>query len=165
MQYGVLESAREEALRRRRLMDSERCSPTLFFHFSGVSVDGGEKISKFTNQYALSDRPDLRLIFDDYRAALVRHGIRNDSGNRYAFGTFDNGQPINRLCRSIYAANLDRFRGEDPFRCTGGFYQWADRNGLLSAGNAAKKYRPHRTPKIMFVSAPSMEHFERRCAF
>lgn len=114
--------------------------PLLFFHFSGVSVDGGEKISKFTNQYALSDRPDLRLIFDDYRAALVRHGIRNDSGNRYAFGTFDNGQPINRLCRSIYAANLDRFRGEDPFRCTGGFYQWADRNGLLSAGNAAKKY-------------------------
>ena len=62
--------------------------PLLFFHFSGVLSTACEKISKFTNQYALSDRPDLRLIFDDYRAALVRHGIRNDSGNRHAFGTF-----------------------------------------------------------------------------
>jgi hypothetical protein len=114
--------------------------PLLFFHFSGVSVDGGERISKFTNHQMLSDRPDLCSIFDDYRAALRRHGIRSASGSRYAFASFDNGQPIHRLCRSIYAANLDRFRGEDPFRSTGRFYLWANRTGLLSAGDAAKNY-------------------------
>ena len=114
--------------------------PLLFFHFSGISVDGGERISKFTDHYTLSNRADLRVIFDDYRAALLRHGIRGASGNRYAFGSFDNGQPINRLCRSIYAANLDRFRGEDPFRSTGGFYKWATSTGLQSAGAAAKNH-------------------------
>ncbi len=117
-------------------------APLLFFHFSGISVDGGERISKFTNRYTLSNRADLRLIFEEYRAALVRHGIRDASGNRYAFGSFDNGQPIHRLCRSIYAANLDRFGGEDPFRSHGRFYPWASRKGLLGSGNAAK----HPTP-------------------
>jgi hypothetical protein len=112
----------------------------LFFHFSGISVDGGKRISKFSDHYTLSNRPDLRSIVDNYRAALVRHGISAASGNRYAFGRFDNGQPINRLCRSLYAANLERFRGEDPFRSTGRFYKWASSIGLLSAADAAKNH-------------------------
>jgi hypothetical protein len=107
-------------------------TPLKFFHFSGVSVDGGEKISKFTNT-DLADRQDLRDLFEDYRGRLIKHGIRDAYKGGYAFGKFENGQYINRLTRAIYASRLSEFSGEDPFRVTSKCYRWAEGARVLSA--------------------------------
>ena len=115
-------------------------SPLEFYHFSGISVDGGERISKYTDRFNLNNRPDLRSIFEDYRAQLIDHGIRIFNSNKYAFGVFDNGQYINRLTRCIYAANLETFPDENPFRSSSRFYRWAKTTRLFSARDSASTY-------------------------
>jgi hypothetical protein len=115
-------------------------NPLEFFHFSGISVDGGERISKFTDRFDLINRPELRTILEDYRAKLIDNGFRNSYSGKYAFGVFDNGQYISRLARSIYAANLDRFSGENPFSSSSKFYLWAKKTRLLCARDSANSY-------------------------
>jgi hypothetical protein len=117
-----------------------QCTPLEFFHFSGISVDGGEQISKFTDRFNLTDRPDLRPIYEDYRAQLIDHGFRISYSGKYAFGVFDNGQYINRLTRSIYAANLEKYSDENPFSSSSRFYEWAKAARLFSARDTANSY-------------------------
>ena len=117
-----------------------RTSPLEFFHFSGLSVDGGDQLSRRKCPFTLANRPDLRSIFEDYRARLVEEGIQEFKGRKYAFGAFDDGQFINGLTRTIYAVNIERFRGEDPFSCSARFYAWAKSKRLLSAQDSAKSY-------------------------
>jgi hypothetical protein len=114
--------------------------PLIFFHFSGVLVDGGDRISKYTDRFTLHDRPDLRLIVEDYRSRLIRHGIRDKMAEKYAFGSFDNGQPINRLTRSLYSASLERFAGENPFSSKSYFYKVAEDAGVFSFADTANTY-------------------------
>ncbi len=115
--------------------------PLIFFHFSGISVDGGKRISKYTEMFTLENRPDLRLLFENYRERLIQHGIRDQRVVEYSFGAFDNGQMINRLTRSIYAANIERFAGEDPFCSSSRFYAWAkDKRFLSSVSDSSKAY-------------------------
>jgi hypothetical protein len=114
--------------------------PLEFFHFSGVSVNGGDQISKFTDRFTLASRPDLTCLFEDYRAKLIDNGIRASYSGQYAFSSFDDGQYINRLTRSIYAANLDRFSGEDPFSSSSRFYQWAKAARLFGHSDSANSY-------------------------
>jgi hypothetical protein len=111
-----------------------------FFHFSGISVDGGKQISKYTDRFDLTNRPDLRRIIEDYRAKLVSHGIHDSHPEKYAFGTFDNGQYINHLMRSLYASNLDKFSGENPFSSSSKFYVWANAKRLFSNLDSANSY-------------------------
>ncbi len=114
--------------------------PLIFYHFSGISVDGGDRISKFTDSVNLSNRPDLRPLFEEYRALLLSCGFRELNERPYAFGVFDNGQFINRLTRSLYAANIDEFRGEDPFSSASRFYAYAKSLGVFSRRESAKRY-------------------------
>lgn len=114
--------------------------PLIFFHFSGILLDDNEKVSKYTERFTLKSRPDLQWLFDEYRGQLMDHGIRGELNRPYAFGHFDNGQLINRLTRSIYAAHLDSFRDESPFCSSSRFYAWAKKSGLLSATDSAKNY-------------------------
>ncbi|MGA7158553.1 MAG: putative nucleotide-diphospho-sugar transferase [Acidobacteriaceae bacterium] len=118
-----------------------RSNPLEFFHFSGVSIDGGDQISKFTDRFNLANRPDLRRVVEDYRLQLIEHGLRTFSSINYAFGTFDNGQYINRLTRSLYAANLEQFAGENPFSSSSKFYSWAKSARLLSDRDSANSYK------------------------
>jgi hypothetical protein len=107
-------------------------APLIFFHFSGISVDGGNRISKHTDQFDLVSRPDLAELFSDYRRRLISNGIRDTSSHRYAFGQFDDGTLINKLQRAAFACNLDQFGGTNPFDSKGPFYKWARRNRLQS---------------------------------
>jgi hypothetical protein len=122
-------------------------SPLEFFHFSGISVDGGERISKYTDCFYLTNRPDLRKIIEDYRAELINHGIRNLYSAEYAFGAFDNGQHINRLVRALYAAKIEEFAGENPFSSSSKFYVWAKAKRLLSDLDSANSYTLKTYPK------------------
>jgi hypothetical protein len=117
-----------------------RTSPLEFFHFSGIAVDAGEKLSRRKERFTLANRPDLRTIYKDYRALLIQHGFREFKAIKYAFGAFDNGQYINRLTRSLYAANLDKFAGEDPFSSSSRVYAWAKSAGFLSVCDSANSY-------------------------
>jgi hypothetical protein len=114
--------------------------PLIFFHFSGISIDGGVRISKHTDQFDLTSRPDLAELFADYREQVVGNGIRRVRPQEYAFGRFDNGVPINKLQRAAFAANLDRFAGENPFHSKGLFYRWAKRQRLQSRQDSVEKY-------------------------
>jgi hypothetical protein len=120
--------------------------PLLFFHFSGASVDGGDQISKRADQFTLVNRPDLRPLFEEYRGELVRNGIRDQRLDSYAFGRFDSGETIQPLFRSLYAASLERFGGDNPFHSSSKFYAWLKARRLLG------KARSNGTPTATTVT-------------
>jgi len=115
-------------------------TPLIFFHFSGISVDGGTRISKYGNQFDLTSRPDLAELFAEYRDRLVSHGIRDFSRYPYAFDHFSNGALVNKLQRAAYAANLDKFSSADPFDSTSPFYAWARKNHLQDSQDTAGQF-------------------------
>jgi hypothetical protein len=115
-------------------------APLIFFHFSGISVDGGKRISKYSDQFDLTTRPDLAELFSDYRERLISNGIRNSNRVRYAFGHFNNGELVNKLQRAAFSANLDKFGSADPFDAAGPFYRWAKQNYLQDHQDSIGKY-------------------------
>jgi hypothetical protein len=115
-------------------------APLIFFHFSGVSVDGGSRISKHTDQFDLDSRSDLAEIFADYRERLVRVGLGGSSTSSYAYGYFSDGTLVNKLQRAAFAANLEHFGSTNPFDAAGPFYAWAKRNHLQSHRDSSEKY-------------------------
>jgi hypothetical protein len=118
-------------------------APLMFFHFSGINVDGGNQISKFSNQFSLDSRPDLRELFAKYRDRLVNNGIRNSNRSRYVFGSYNNGEVINNIQRAAFAANLTRFNAENPFNENGSFYKWAKRHHLQSRNDSVGQFGRH----------------------
>ena len=114
--------------------------PLIFFHFSGVTIDGGTRISKHGDQFDLSIRPELEELFEGYRNSLSENGIANLGQHRYAFGYFDDGTPINKLQRALFAANLDKFGYTDPFAVSGSFYPWAKKMHLQSKSDSVNRY-------------------------
>jgi hypothetical protein len=114
--------------------------PLVFFHFSGIHVDGGSRISKYADQFTLESRPDLIKLFSDYRDRLIQYGIRNNTRHRYAFSHYSNGRLITNLQRAAFAANLDKFGADDPFNADGPFYTWAKRHHLLSTQDSTAKF-------------------------
>lgn len=130
--------------------------PLVFFHFSGVSVDGGSTISRGFDQFNLISRPDLEELFDLYRGHLARNGIHDVSHGNYAFGRFSNGQLVNKLQRAAYSANLGRFGSSSPFSASGPFYKWAKKNHLQDHQETAGKYNRHTMnradPKVRLVN-------------
>jgi hypothetical protein len=115
-------------------------APLMFFHFSGINIDGGNRISKHSDQFDLTSRPDLAEIFSDYRERLVSNGIRRVGDYDYAFGHFDNGVLVNKLQRAAFAANLKRFESANPFNSEGPFYQWAIQRHLMSDQDSSAEY-------------------------
>ncbi len=111
-----------------------------FFHFSGISVDGGTRISKHTDQFDLETRPDLAELFAMYRERLVANGIRDIAHSTYGFGHYSDGALINKLQRAAFAANLDKFGSTNPFDATGPFYKWARKRHLQGAEESIGKY-------------------------
>jgi hypothetical protein len=115
-------------------------TPLIFYHFSGIHIDGGDRISKHTDQFDLASRPELQELFEEYRQRLVDHGLRETSTHAYGFGYFNNGVLINKLQRAAFAANLEKFGGTDPFDANGPFYTWAKEHRLQSAQESVGKY-------------------------
>ena len=115
--------------------------PLLFYHFSGISIDDQHGVSKHTNRSTLESRPDLAELFGRYRDSVRR--ARDEDPERdtgYAWGSFSNGERINKLCRMIYSLNEDSYCSGDPFDADGEFYKLAKANGLLSKGDTVSQY-------------------------
>ena len=111
--------------------------PLIFFHFSGIRIDGNDRISKHFDAFDLASRPDLKPLFEAYRGKLKEQTVPLAAAHRYTFGVFDNGYPITPFVRRLYAANLERFQNQDPFSSSSAFFAWARSKGAIVAKNAS----------------------------
>jgi ubiquinone/menaquinone biosynthesis C-methylase UbiE/glycosyltransferase involved in cell wall biosynthesis/predicted nucleic acid-binding Zn-ribbon protein len=76
--------------------------PVVFFHFSGFDPDDIESLSKHQNRYRLSQFPNLKPLFKDYREIILRNGWRQAKGWQYAYGRFEDGATIPEPARILY---------------------------------------------------------------
>lgn len=107
--------------------------PLCFFHFSGVDVFTESSLSKYSNRYTLSDRPDLAGIFADYKAA-VRSNLREvEKVMPYGYDRFSDGSAVTVLARRLYAVSPERWPEADPFRADGSFYRAAKKYNILGS--------------------------------
>jgi hypothetical protein len=85
--------------------------PLYFFHFSGY--DPRQPDSLVTPKYMpadlcrhrLSERPDIRPLFSEYRDALFREGYEETRSWPYTFGHFKTGEPIPNELRVYYRSS------------------------------------------------------------
>ena len=112
--------------------------PLCFFHFSGLDRSDEEVISRNTDRFTLADRPDLRELFADYRAALAAHGGDPAEKLSYGFDQFSDGVTVTRLARRLYAAHQEQF-DDDPFEAQGDFARFARKQGLVRGTISAEK--------------------------
>jgi len=110
-----------------------------FFHFSGLTVDDPDMLSKNTDRFSLAERPDLQKIFREYKAAVVaaRDAVRE--GVPYGFDRLTDGTTVTRLARRIYSKHQARWQGQDPFEANGEFAAFAKRLGLVAGKSVAQK--------------------------
>jgi hypothetical protein len=133
-------------------------APLVFYHFSGVSVDGGALISKGYDQFTLESLPELAELFEFYRAQLLKNGNRELGKFQYSFARYDNGQFINKLQRALYAAHFQVFQGAgNPFQTSNQFYRWVEKQHLLGVQESAAQYNRQTMdafdPKVRLVNS------------
>ncbi len=88
-----------------------------FFHFSGIDLDDLERISRYQDRLTLRDRPELRPLFEDYRARLLAAGHQRFARVPYGFGAYGRGEiPIPPAHRRLLQRLDPRARRwPDPF--------------------------------------------------
>jgi hypothetical protein len=93
--------------------------PLYFFHFSGHAPGGAEissHIPASVARHRLSNRPDLRELFDEYDRLVLGHGHREASSWPYTFERFRTGERIPPTVRRFYLGLPAGGRGlGDPF--------------------------------------------------
>lgn len=114
-------------------------SPLRFFHFSGIDRNDPGQISRSTDRFTLAERPDLRAVFADYRAALARESGTPAEQTPYGFDRLSDGTAVTRLARRIYSTHRARWEGHDPFAAEGEFARFAKRLGLVAGKVTAAK--------------------------
>ncbi|AGA32838.1 Glycosyltransferase [Thioalkalivibrio nitratireducens DSM 14787] len=88
--------------------------PLLFFHFSGVSIDG-KVFSKHQDRFTMVSVPaSVRELVRDYVAALNGNGAANFAKIPYGFATFANGIRIPDEAREIFRRNRRELRLSAP---------------------------------------------------
>ena len=110
--------------------------PLRFFHFSGVELDDSAVLSKNTDRFTLTDRPDLGGLFAAYRSAVLANRATAAADLPYGFDTLSDGTAVTRLARRLFAAHLEHFTNPagdspDPFDATGPFARFARAQGLV----------------------------------
>jgi len=76
--------------------------PLVFYHFSGLQLDDLDAISTHQSRFTLADRPELRPLFEGYRARLLANDYERVRSLPYAYGHFDNGVPIPEAARRLW---------------------------------------------------------------
>lgn len=75
----------------------------VFFHFSGFNPESPETISIHQGRFLLSDLPNVRPVYEFYRALLQKFEYGRIKKWPYAYGKFDNGVPIADIMRRLYS--------------------------------------------------------------
>ena len=112
-------------------------SPLKFFHFSGLSINNMEAVSKFQNRYTLHDLQELKELFYCYREDLLANGYQVVQSWPYAYDYFDNGVRIPEFVRYLWRECDQGKRWAVPFATRPGnsFFAWLNE----PAGRPARK--------------------------
>lgn len=106
--------------------------PLCFYHFSGITIDDPTQLSKNTDRFQLSDRPDLTELFADYRATVIANRNPALESIPYGFGTLSDGTVVTRLSRRMYAKHQAHFAGQDSFDVASPFARFARAEKLVA---------------------------------
>lgn len=85
----------------------------IFFHFSGINVNNTNIISKHQNRYTLSQRSDLKPLFDNYSNTVIENISSVGTLPTYRFLRYSNGKSISVLARRAYFVVRNNF--SSPF--------------------------------------------------
>lgn len=94
--------------------------PLVFFHFSGITVNDLNRISKYQNRFTLSERQDVAGLFRDYCERLMLNGHDLTKKSKYKYACYQDGSAIGPVARRLYPAVAERF--PDPFETGAGTY-------------------------------------------
>lgn len=149
-------------------------TPVAFIHFSGISLEDSNSICRYTvrNPFSqtldtkhpnLSDRPDLAKSFRLYRELILSSDMRDLSNMKYGYATYDNGEPISQLERSLYLGSPAwRKRNADPFATGRGSFRDTCRNaGIRASENTMIKSSASETVKTYALYIRLIEFFLR----
>lgn len=100
--------------RGRRWYAAER--PLVFVHFSGVDVDRPEQFSRHQNRHTQATIGDLRPLYAEYLGRLRANGHAEHRAKPYAFGRFDDGEPICDPVRAVYRRYFDKGTAQPQLR-------------------------------------------------
>lgn len=104
----------------------------IFYHFSGVSIEDRNQLSKYQNRYDFISRPDLKVLFDNYRDEVLTNGFKECSEFVYYYSTFTNGVLISPFARRLFSIFYVKHLLENPFDANGPFYLKLASCGLLT---------------------------------
>jgi hypothetical protein len=74
-----------------------------FFHFSGIDIEDESQLSRHSSRHRLRERPDVALLFQNYRERVFGRGYSNFKDCAYCFGSFSDGTPVTQIARSAFA--------------------------------------------------------------
>ncbi|HEY0760291.1 MAG TPA: group 1 glycosyl transferase [Acidisarcina sp.] len=115
--------------------------PLIFYHFSGFKAAETTLVSgKDRSGVTIEERPDLGQILSEYRNLLLGNGLKECESYPYAFGVFEDGQPITALARRVYSFKRSELPAANPFAVPGGFHDLAKRTGLLGTKDRSGKF-------------------------
>ncbi len=101
-------------------------APCRIFRFSGYSPDAPEAVTRYSSRLAPGSIGEAWSVFERYRTAVEQSGWAEAGAFTSAFDAFDNGVPVPRIARVIYAQlgeAVERFG--NPFRTgPGSFFEW-----------------------------------------
>lgn len=106
--------------------------PEYIYNPSSHFVDNVRKIIK------LSDRPDLKEIYNIYYDSMIKNNYNNYSKIKYGFNYFDNGVEILKIHRRLYGGLEEKFLFfKDPFNTSenNSFYNWLTKEKYIESNS------------------------------
>jgi len=82
--------------------------PLVFVHFSGVDPDRPEQFSKHQDRHTQATIGGLAPLYEQYLQRLSTNGYAEHRAKPYAFGRFDDGEPICDAVRAVYRRYFDK---------------------------------------------------------
>jgi lipopolysaccharide biosynthesis glycosyltransferase len=123
-----------------------------FIHFSAIALDDIDSIHKFPlsnpfgrtirkKRYTLAERPDLSGSLHGYKELVAAEKMTSFSAISYAYATYQNGDPISQLERSLYLSSSSWLgSNSDPFETgPGTFWEACRRAGIRTIRTRARK--------------------------
>lgn len=81
----------------------------VFYHFSGINVFSIDNISKYQDRYTLSDRKDIKPLFENY-SELVKFNLTHlGELPGYRFFKYKSGKLISLVARRLYFIHQNEF--------------------------------------------------------
>ena len=158
----------------------ETGEPLVFYHFSSFTYDDIELVSRAfpregnccgenEEMPTLAKRPDLRLLFEEYRETLERFGHEERRAIPYGYGNYANGEPIQHHERRLYLeSSMLRDKYGDPFAASKDSFLAYCRSGVSVGGKRSLGRSIKRVIRIamrMLLACVGLRNFERLRAF